>query len=178
MPAIRWPERATPAAGRCTWLDTGLQHRSYTMPHAPTPGAPPSGHLLDQHHREIEEACLALLGAGYAGEPGELARGWGEIEHQLYDHMMAEEHFLFPAYQQEEPENAQDLRDQHALLREQALDIGVAVQLHTVRMEQIQAFVAALRAHAQREEASLYRWADRHLADDERHRMHEYVAAG
>lgn len=119
------------------------------------------GHILDHHHREIEEACLALLGAGFAGEPCDLVRCWGEIEHQLHDHMAAEEQFLLPAYQHDEPENAQDLRDQHARLRELALEIGVAVQLHTVRMEQIQAFVAALRAHARCEEASLYRWADR-----------------
>lgn len=148
------------------------------MPHAESSTPPPSGHILDQHHREIEEACLALLGACCAGDPSDLARRWSDIEHQLYDHMMAEEHFLFPAYQHDEPENAQDLRDQHAQLREQALDLGIAVELHTVRMEQIQAFVAALRAHGQCEEASLYRWADRHLADDERHRMHAYLAAG
>jgi hemerythrin superfamily protein len=92
--------------------------------------------------------------------------------------MTAEEQLLFPAHQHAEPENAQDLRDQHARLREQAREVGIAVQLHTVRMEQIQAFVAALRAHAQREEASLYRWADRHASDDERHRMRDDLAAG
>lgn len=139
---------------------------------------PSSGRILDQHHREIEEACLGLLGACCAGDPSELARRWGEIEHQLYDHMMAEEHFLFPAYQRDEPENAQDLRDQHAVLREQAMELGVAIQLHTIHAEQIQAFVAALRDHGKREEASLYRWADRHLADDQRHRMRDYLAAG
>jgi hemerythrin superfamily protein len=148
------------------------------MQHDAATPSPPIGHVLDQHHREIEEACLALLGASFAGDPCELARCWGEIEHQLSDHMTAEEHFLFPAYQHAEPENAQDLRDQHALLREQALEIGIAVQLHTVRMEQIQAFIAALRAHAQREEASLYRWADRHTSNDERHRMRVHLAAG
>ncbi len=146
--------------------------------HAATPSSPPIGHALDQHHREIEEACLAMLGAGFACDPCDLARRWGEIDHQLSDHMTAEENFLFPAYEHDEPENAQDLRDQHARLREQALEIGIAVQLHTVRMEQIQAFVAALRAHAQREEASLYRWADRHASDDERHRMRDYLATG
>ena len=146
--------------------------------HAATPSSSPIGHVLDQHHREIEEACLALLGAGFACDPCEMVQRWSEIEHQLSDHMTAEEHFLFPAYQHAEPENAQDLRDQHAQLREQALEIGIAVQLHTVRMEQIQAFVAALRAHAQCEEAWLYRWADRHVSDAERHRMHEYLAAG
>jgi len=138
---------------------------------------PPSGHILDQHHREIEEACLALLGACCAGDPADLARRWGEIEYQLYDHMMAEEHFLFPDYQHDEPENAQDLREQHAWLRELALEIGVAVQLHTVYSGQIQAFVAALREHGRLEEATLYRWAYRHLAGPERHRMNDYLAA-
>jgi hemerythrin superfamily protein len=146
--------------------------------HTATPSSLPIGHVLDQHHREIDEACLALLSAGFACDPCDLARRWGEIDHQLNDHMTAEEHFLFPAYQRAEPESAQDLRDQHARLREQALEIGIAVELHTVRMEQIQAFVAALRAHAQREEVSLYRWADRHASDDERHRMRDYLATG
>lgn len=155
---------------------TGL-HGSHTMSCA-TPIAPPSGHILYQHHREIEGACLALLGAGYSGEPGEIARAWGEIEHQLYDHMMAEEHFLFPAYQHDEPENAQALRDQHACLRELALEIGVAVQLGALRMEQIQRFVMGLRAHSRLEEMTLYWWADRHVPDAECHRMHDYLAAG
>jgi hemerythrin superfamily protein len=148
------------------------------LPHVESSTPPPSGRILDQHHREIEEACLALLGACCAGDPSDLARRWGEIEHQLYDHMMAEEHFLFPAYQRHSPENAQDLRAQHARLRELALEIGIAAQLHTVHGEQIQAFVAALREHGEREEASLYRWADRHMADHERHRMHAHLAAG
>jgi hemerythrin superfamily protein len=147
------------------------------MPRAANLSPPSSGHILDQHHREIEETCLVLLGTCYAGNRSELARRWGEIEHQLYDHMMAEEHFLFPAYQHDEPENAQDLRDQHARLREMAMELGIAVELHTVHAEQIQAFVAALRDHDKREEESLYRWADRHMADDQCYRMRDYLAA-
>jgi hypothetical protein len=147
------------------------------MSHA-TPIAPPSGRILHQHHREIEEACRALLGAGYAGVPGELTRSWGEIEHQLYDHMMAEEHFLFPAYQEDEPDNAQALRDQHARLRKLAREIGIAVQLHIIRMEQIERFVSALRAHGRLKEMTLYWWADHHVSDAECHRMHDYLAAG
>ncbi|HEX3758460.1 MAG TPA: hemerythrin domain-containing protein [Kofleriaceae bacterium] len=119
-----------------------------------------------------------MVAAGFADEPGELIRQWGDIEHQLYDHMMAEEHFLFPAYQRDEPENAQVLRAQHARLRDHAMQIGVAVELQAVRMEQIEAFLAELQAHARCEEAALYRWADRHVADDDRHRMREYLAAG
>jgi hypothetical protein len=147
------------------------------MPPAANPPPPSSGHILGQHHLEIEEACLALLDACCTGDPGEIARAWGEIEFQLYDHMMAEEHFLFPAYQQDEPENAQDLRDQHARLRDLVVELGVALQLRTVHLAQIEAFVGALRDHEEREDASLYRWADGHLADDERHQMRDYLAA-
>jgi hypothetical protein len=147
------------------------------MPHDTATNSPPIGQILDQHHREIEEACLGLLGAGPTDERSELVRPWREIGHKLYNHMMAEEHFLFPAYQHDEPENAQQLREQHARLRELAFEIGVAVELQTIRMEQLQAFVAALRAHGRLEEASLYRWADRHVPDDARHRMHDYLAA-
>jgi hypothetical protein len=147
------------------------------MPHAANFSPPSSGHILGQHHLEIEEACLALLDACCTGDPSEIARSWGEIEFQLYDHMMAEEHFLFPLYQHDEPDNAQDLRDQHARLRDLAVDLGVALELQTVHLAQIEAFVAALRDHEAREEASLYRWADRHLADNERHQMRDYLAA-
>jgi iron-sulfur cluster repair protein YtfE (RIC family) len=145
---------------------------------AVTPTPPRIGHVLDQHHREIEAACIALVTDGFTDEPGDLTRLWGDIEHHLYDHMMAEEHFLFPAYQQADPENAQVLREQHARLRQHAMQIGVAAELHAVRVEQIEAFLADLRAHAQCEEAALYRWADRHVAADDRHRMRDYLAAG
>ena len=136
---------------------------------------PAIGQILGQHHREIEDACLAILSAGFADEPRDLTRRWSEVEHQLLDHMTAEEHLLLPAYQRADPENAQDLRDQHARLRERAFDIGIAIQLHTIRCEQLQQFVAELRAHARNEEASLYRWADQHLGDDEHHRLRAWL---
>jgi hemerythrin superfamily protein len=147
------------------------------MLHAANPAPSSSGHILGQHHLEIEEACLALLDACCTGDPRKIARSWREFEFQLYDHMMAEEHFLFPVYQQDEPENTQELRDQHARLRELVVELGVALQLRTIHLAQIEAFVAALRDHEEREDASLYRWADRHLADDECHQMRDYLAA-
>jgi len=133
-----------------------------------TPSAPPR---VDPHHREIEDACLALIVAGLADEFSEMAKWWTLIERRLFDHMTAEEHLVIPAYQHADPENAQVLREQHAWLREQALEIGIAIQLHTVRLEQLRSFVAALRNHARNEEASMYRWAERHVPEDLRHRM-------
>lgn len=137
----------------------------------------PVGRVLAQHHREIEEACLAIMSAGFADQPRDLVACWRDVEHQLFDHMMAEEEFLFPAYQRAEPENAQDLRDQHAWLREHAFEIGVAIELHTIRIEQLRQFVNELRAHARNEEASLYSWAERHVPGDQARRIGDWLAA-
>jgi hemerythrin superfamily protein len=93
------------------------------------------------------------------------------IERELLEHMAAEERMVFPAYQQAEPETAQDLRDQHAALRERALEIGVAIQLHTIRSAQLQRFIDEMCAHARHEEASLYRWAQGNLDASHRHTL-------
>jgi hypothetical protein len=84
----------------------------------------------------------------------------------IANYMPAEERMVFPAYQRADPENAHDLRDEHSVLREHALEIGI--QLHTIRREQLQRFVDQLRAHARHEE-SLYRWVQGNMDASHRH---------
>ncbi|HEU4726392.1 MAG TPA: hemerythrin domain-containing protein [Kofleriaceae bacterium] len=127
--------------------------------------------VLGAHHREIEAECFEIMSAGFADEPRDLTLRWAKVERELLEHMAAEEQLAFPDYQREDPENAQDLRDEHAVLREHALEIGIAIQLHTIRCEQLQQFVDELRAHAAHEERSLYRWAQAHLDPDRRHAL-------
>jgi hypothetical protein len=127
--------------------------------------------VLGAHHREIEAACFEIMSAGFADEPRDLTLRWVRIERELLEHMAAEERLVIPAYQHHDPENAQDLRDEHAVLREHALEIGVAIQLHTIRCEELQRFVDELRAHAVHEEVSLYRWAQTHLDRSRRHTL-------
>jgi hemerythrin superfamily protein len=131
----------------------------------------PVDDVLGAHHREIEAECLEIMSAGFADDPRDLVWRWGKVERELLEHMAAEERMVFPAYQQADPENAQDLRDEHAVLREHALAIGVAIQLHTIRCEQLQHFVDEMRAHARHEEASLYRWAQGNLDASHRHTL-------
>ncbi|HET7503496.1 MAG TPA: hemerythrin domain-containing protein [Kofleriaceae bacterium] len=127
--------------------------------------------VLGAHHREIEAECFEIMSAGFADEPRDLTMRWAKVERELLEHMAAEERLIFPAYQHADPENAQDLRDEHAVLREHALEIGIAIQLHTIRCEQLQQFVDELRAHAVHEEASVYRWAQTHLDRSRRHTL-------
>lgn len=126
----------------------------------------PSGQVSDtlaEHHREIERACLEIMSAGLADDPRDLTLRWRVIERELLAHMATEEDLLLPAYQHADPENAQWLRDDHAALRKRALELAVSIQLHSVRIEQLQEFVDALKAHAAREERTLYPWAQANL---------------
>ena len=131
----------------------------------------PVDDVLGAHHREIEAECLEIMSAGFADDERDLTWRWGNVERELLEHMAAEERMVFPAYRQANPENAQDLRREHAALREHALEIGIAIQLHTISCEQLQQFVDQLRAHARHEEASLYRWAQGNLDASHRHTL-------
>jgi iron-sulfur cluster repair protein YtfE (RIC family) len=134
----------------------------------------PSGQVDDAlaaHHREIERACLEIMSAGLTDDPRDLTLRWRVIERELLAHMATEEELLIPGFQQVDPENAQLLRDDHAALRKQALDLAIAIQLHTVRLDQLQTFIDALRAHAAREEQVLYPWAQAHLGLHVDHRL-------
>jgi len=131
----------------------------------------PVDDVLGAHHLEIEAECLEIMSACFTDDPRDLTLRWGKVECELLEHMAAEEHMVFPDYQRADPENAQDLRDEHAVLREHALELGIAIQLHTIRREQLQLFVDQLRAHARHEEATLYRWAQGNLDASHRHTL-------
>ncbi len=64
----------------------------------------------------------------------------------------------------------QVLRD-HEAIRAALDELGLQVELHTLRKETVDAFLALLRAHAAREDATLYRAADEALDDDARRRL-------
>jgi len=119
--------------------------------------------LLRDHHLEIESACLELMGAAFVDDPPILARRWSAFEHEVLDHMAAEEELLIPSYQSADPEQAQELRADHILLRDILEHVALDVELHAIRIERLKDLVAMLRAHAYREERTLYPWAQHHL---------------
>ena len=127
--------------------------------------------VLGAHHREIEAGCFEIMSAGFADDARDLTSRWAKVEREFHEHMAAEERIVFPDYQLANPENAQALRDEHAALREHALELGVGIELHTIRCEQLAEFVDALRAHARHEEATLYRWAQGNLDPSRRHTL-------
>ncbi len=95
-------------------------------------------------HRALDTLFEKLLDDIHGGDPSTCQASWGLFEKALIDHIDAEEVYL---------------------LRHLLADMGVRLELHAVKEENVKRLVVALRTHGAREEAVLYQSADE-LAPD------------
>lgn len=121
--------------------------------------------FMTANHTRLEKQYERLLDAMAANAP-DARELWNELDHGLLAHMEAEERYVIPAFAAVDRAAARELLDDHAQIRAQLLELGVALDLHHLRFETSQEFVRILRTHAEREDNLLYRWADTRL--DER----------
>lgn len=115
-------------------------------------------------HEQLRDQVTRLLAAMHADARADVTTLWNELEHKLLDHMEAEERFVFPAFAHVDHGEATALLRDHGLIRENLLELGIAVDLHYIRYERSQEFIDLLLRHAEREERLLYRWADDRLS--------------
>jgi hemerythrin-like domain-containing protein len=88
---------------------------------------------------------------------------WARFEEALLAHLNLEEMHLLPLVARAEPEQARRIREEHEKIRTRLGEIGLALDLHTARAEQVETLAAFLRAHAAFEDSGLYTWAEREL---------------
>jgi uncharacterized protein (TIGR02284 family) len=115
---------------------------------------------LKLDHEEFE-ASLERLRAFALAEDAELVQGeWNELERSILRHVDAEDMFLLPGFARDQPDVAGTLHAEHAEIRKQLGEVGLALDLHTLRLEQIDALYRAVARHVALEERTLYPWAD------------------
>lgn len=119
--------------------------------------------LLDDHHARLEAVCAELLADTYADDPRALCERWRSFEHQVLEHIQAEEDVILPAYAEAAPGAAAAIRADHQRLRELLGRLGVEIDLHAIRLRTVKAMLDSLREHADREDRSMYPWAQRGL---------------
>ncbi len=115
---------------------------------------------LKLDHIEFEASLERLRSFSEAGDV-ELALGeWNELEAAMLRHIDAEEMFLLPGYARDEPAEAAMLQSEHADVRRQLGEIGLALDLHALRLSQIDELFRSVARHVARESRTLYAWAD------------------
>ncbi len=118
---------------------------------------------MTRSHDYLRKLLARLFAAMEANARDDVGELWTELDHGLLAHMEAEERFVLPVFAHVDGEEARALLREHGLLREQLLQLGVAVDLHCIRYDASHEFAELLERHAGREENLLYRWADERL---------------
>lgn len=124
--------------------------------------------LLDDH-RELEAMMRDVAAATETSDRATVQSSWSRFEPALLHHMDWEEAALLPGFERAHPIDAARFRADHARLREQLTDIGIRIDLRSARAEDIEAFLAALRAHSEAENRLVYAWADATIEPPIRH---------
>jgi hemerythrin superfamily protein len=115
--------------------------------------------MLLEDHRHLDGMFQDIVAVCQRGDHADLHRRWSRFERELTGHMDLEEHEILPAFSRAHLAEAEGLRDEHATIRAALTELGVDLDLHCLRADRVEAFIALLRAHARREEALLYPWA-------------------
>lgn len=148
---------------RCLLLAAPMDHALVE-----TCAASDLGALLARDHAQLDARFRDLLAAFETDARDDVARLWNEFDSELRAHLLFEEEHLLPTFLDFNAPEALALLREHQSIRDKLLALGVGVDLHATRQEQVAAFVCALRAHAKREDALLYAWAATHVGPAER----------
>jgi hemerythrin-like domain-containing protein len=111
-------------------------------------------------HRALETLLAQLTSAIEGADWSELCEQWTRFEQNLRDHLDTEERSLFPLVAPAHRREVESLRGDHEHIRGALSELGVAVDLHTLRKAAIDELIVYLQEHAQRENHTLYEWVD------------------
>jgi hypothetical protein len=116
--------------------------------------------LLVHDHERLDSMLTSILELVHVDVPQNLDDPWTSFEDSLLSHLDAEEMFLLPGLAKHDVLGADRIRNEHAKIRELLAEVGVGIELHMVREEQMVELARFLRTHASMEERLLYVWAD------------------
>ncbi len=120
---------------------------------------PGAAAFLRGDHEELEALAARVLAIVEEGDSEDVRAILATIEKRLSEHMEGEERDLIPRWAEENPDDAAKLLAEHANFRRIFEELAIAGDLHLVRLDRVRELLDALRAHAKRENAGLYRWA-------------------
>lgn len=116
--------------------------------------------VLSRDHHRLDAMLASLLELVHADLHPQLEEHWTVFEEGLVAHLDAEEMFMLPELAKHDAAASDAILAEHARLRELLAEVGVGLDLHIVREPEMLALARVLRAHAEAEMATVYKWAD------------------
>ena len=120
---------------------------------------------FQQDHRRLDALFEDLLNCMHVNDVAAARESWTAFDAGLAGHLEAEESFMIPVFQRHDPVEAAAILAEHAKIRSLLAQLGMMLDIHALREDTVTELVNFLRAHAAREEAALYRWADTDLPE-------------
>jgi len=112
-------------------------------------------------HADLERQLQVLARAVEANDAAcDLRECWTRVESSLRDHLDTEERTIFPVVAAAHREEIEALRAEHQAIRKSLTELGLAVELHTLRKAAVDKLFLFLSEHAARENHSLYDWLE------------------
>ena len=137
----------------------------------PRPDDQPIADALARHHQGLEQAFDAIVVRADGGDAATLRAAWDAFERELLRHMEIEDIELLPLFERAQPDEGHALREEHDEIRENLFELGLALDLRELRAAQVRAFADRLRAHARREDQTLYPWLEGHVPQQTWHEL-------
>src|SRR5579863_339909 len=82
---------------------------------------------MTRSHDYLRNLLGRVLAAMESNAQDDVRELWNELDHGLLAHMEAEERYVLPVFAHVDHEEARALLREHGLLREQLLQLGIAV---------------------------------------------------
>jgi hypothetical protein len=130
---------------------------------------------LHEDHLAMARELRELAEHAHCGHAAAMRSTFVMVEKALRDHLALEDDKLLPRFADVDPGEAAALREEHARIRRRLDDLGIALELHTLRAGMIDDFIDLLYRHAVREERALYAWSEQALPIAERHGMFSWL---
>jgi DNA polymerase III delta prime subunit len=115
-------------------------------------------------HEILSTLASEILDAIIEGDPKRMPEAISVLQAAVAAHLDDEERELVPRYASFAPLDAARILEEHAEIRKVLAELDLESDLHLVRADAMAAFLAALEAHAARENAGMYRWASESAA--------------
>jgi hypothetical protein len=133
--------------------------------------------VMQQHHSAIESALCELAIYAHRGDAETTRTLFTILEEEVRDHLALEERQFLPLFAESNPVEEAGLREEHANVRCRLEKLGLAIELHELRPDMIDDFIALLRAHCARETHSLYAWVECRLTPTEKVTLTQWMLA-